>query len=195
MKLEELIALGISEETAKQVLGLHGKGIEKVNAKVERAEQERDGYKTQLDAANTEIKGYKDMDIDTIKKNAAKWEETATNATKEANDKIAKFEYDRDLTDALRGAKIKDTPNNLKAVTALLNHEQIKYDGKAEKKFIGLDEQLAKLRETDEHVFSDPKEIKITTKIDHSKTTTSDTVVDAARNAAGLNTVESDKGK
>ena len=42
MKKEDLIALGIEEETAKSIMALHGKTVMQLNAQVATAESERD---------------------------------------------------------------------------------------------------------------------------------------------------------
>ena len=45
MKKEDLIALGIEEETAKSIMALHGKTVTQLNAQVATAESERDSAK------------------------------------------------------------------------------------------------------------------------------------------------------
>ena len=45
MKKEDLIALGIEEETAKAIMALHGKTVTQLNAQVATAESERDSAK------------------------------------------------------------------------------------------------------------------------------------------------------
>lgn len=53
-----------------------------------RLQIESNGYKKQLDDANKEIKSYKDMDIEGIKKSAADWETKYNTDTAELNKKL-----------------------------------------------------------------------------------------------------------
>jgi len=68
---------------------------EKLDAKI----IELDGVKQQLADANTEIKSYKDMDIDGIKRKASEWENKYNTDTQALNEKLAQQErtYRRDL--------------------------------------------------------------------------------------------------
>ena len=66
MKKEELVALGISEETAAKVLEINGKDIEHAKGVVTTAKDktiadlttERDDFKTRLTTAETTLKGF-----------------------------------------------------------------------------------------------------------------------------------------
>lgn len=158
MKKAELIALGISEETADQILALHGKGIEKFKEAVTTAESQRDEYKGLLDAANTEIGTYKTMDIEGIKKAATDWEATAKQAQADADAKVAALKFDHALDGALAGMKAK----NPKAVKALLDMETLKkaYDEKTGT-ILGFDEHIKPVKTENEYLFEDGKEIKI----------------------------------
>ena len=62
MKKEDLIALGIDEDTAKNVMALHGKTVTQLNAQVATAESERDSAKQELQANQAEL--------DTLKESA-----------------------------------------------------------------------------------------------------------------------------
>ena len=53
------------------ILDEHGKGIEREKAKY----SDYDTIKAQLETAKTTIQGYKEQDIDGIKRSAADWEE------------------------------------------------------------------------------------------------------------------------
>ena len=78
MKREFLEALEIeggklSKEVIDQIMAENGKDIEGHKDQIARLETERDGLRNQLEAANGQIKSYKDMDIDGIKQAAADW--------------------------------------------------------------------------------------------------------------------------
>ena len=66
---------------------------EKLDAKI----TELDGVRQQLTDANAEIKSYKEMDIDGIKKSAKDWEDKYNHDTQELNDKLAKQERDHQM--------------------------------------------------------------------------------------------------
>lgn len=67
---------------------------EKLDAKI----TELDGVRQQLTDANAEIKSYKEMDIDGIKKSAKDWEDKYNHDTQELNDKLAKQETSQEGT-------------------------------------------------------------------------------------------------
>lgn len=66
----------------------------KHEAETGKLKTERDGLREQLDAANTAIQSYKDMDIDGIKQSAADWEEKYNTETKALNDRLAQQNLD-----------------------------------------------------------------------------------------------------
>ncbi len=181
MKKAELIALGISEEVAEQILALHGKGIEKFKGEVATVQQERDGFKTQLEASEAKIQEFTSMDIDGIKKAASDHKAEAEAAKAEAAKNISDLKFDHKLTEELVAAKVK----NPKAVMALLKRDTLVHDEK-EDKIVGLSEQLEAIKKSDDYLFSDGKEIRISTKITNPTSSTGDPVFDAARQAAGL---------
>ena len=87
MTYEELEA-AIDADKKIQVVDIKSGGYvskEKLDAKI----TELDGVKQQLADANTEIKSYKDMDIDGIKQSAKDWETKYNEDTKKLNDQLA----------------------------------------------------------------------------------------------------------
>ena len=64
----------IGDDVLKQIMDQHSTDVGALRSRIEALETERDGLKTQLNDANTEIQSYKDMDIDGIKQKAADWE-------------------------------------------------------------------------------------------------------------------------
>ena len=53
----------LSKEAIDAIMAEHGKDIEGQKSTIPSLTTERDGLKTQLDAANTTIQSYKDLDI------------------------------------------------------------------------------------------------------------------------------------
>ena len=76
MKQEDITALlpEITKEQLDKIMDLHGRDIQAQSNTITTLTAERDGLKTQLADATTEIQSYKDMDIDGIKTKAAEWE-------------------------------------------------------------------------------------------------------------------------
>ncbi len=66
MKTEELIALGLTDEQATQVIAIHGKDIEKHKRQIETLEGERDGFKTQFETADAALKKFDGIDPEKI---------------------------------------------------------------------------------------------------------------------------------
>ena len=79
MKREFLEGLELDKETIDTIMAEYGKVTQGLR-------EEKDTLKTQLDSANDEIKSYKDMDIDSIKKSASDWETKYNDLVKEQND-------------------------------------------------------------------------------------------------------------
>lgn len=183
MKKEDLIKLGIDDETAQKIIVLHGQDIEGHKTRLSAAQTEADGLKSQLTEANKAIDGFKGMDIEGVKKSADEWKTKAEQAASEAQKQVAALKFDHALNGALSGAKAK----NAKAVKALLDMNGLKFND-ADGSVVGLDEQLKKVKETNDYLFeSDVPTPKIVTG-GNSKSILGDPVVDAARRAAGLST-------
>lgn len=92
MKTEELTALGLSEEQAKQVFAINGKDIE--NAKANKDKEisalttERDDLRSRLTTAETTLKKFEGVDPQQIQQEVQSWKEKAENAEAEYNRKI-----------------------------------------------------------------------------------------------------------
>lgn len=181
MKKSELIALGISDELADQVIIAHGKDIEKLKAGNATAQAEADAFKAQLTEANATIEGFKKLDVDGIKAAADDWKSKAEQATKDAAAQMAGLKFDHALEGALAGAKVK----NAKAVSALLSTDTLK---DANGGFIAerLTEQLAKIKSENDYLFEDATPAPRIVAGGNSKSVLSDAMVDAARKGAGL---------
>ena len=148
MKKEDLIALGIDEETAKSVMALHGKTVTQLNAKVATAESERDSAKQELQANQAEL--------DTLK-GAAKGNEDLEAKLTELQ---TKFDASKATADAQLAAQQKDFAIMLELkdadivdaeiVSGLLDKETIKVTDKG---LQGLKEQLDTLKESKGFLF------------------------------------------
>ncbi|MGE7954816.1 phage scaffolding protein [Lysinibacillus xylanilyticus] len=147
MKKEDLIALGLSEEQADKVIEGYGQMVPK--SRLDDKITEVNDYKQQLADRDTQLK-----ELQTKATGNAELQAEIIRLQQENEQVKADFEsqltqkdYDFALTEALRTAKAK----NPTAVKALLNVEAIKLvDGK----LVGLDEQLATLKTSDDYLFT-----------------------------------------
>ena len=160
MKKEDLLAQGLTEEQVSYVMAENGKDIEKVKTKLTAAETARDEYKEQLEAANTTIQSYKDMDIEGIKQSASDWEKKYNDDLKAMQDKLDGQAYDFALKEYVSGYQF--TSDLVKeAVIAQLKAQGFKLnDGK----FLGADDFMKQLKEANPSAFADAdiKQPKIT---------------------------------
>ncbi len=114
MTKEELEALGL---TAEQITGVQGLNTKEVNAAKQQAETERDGYKSQLDTATTELAKFKDVD-------PAKLNEQIASLNQQLADQKAKYEKkiaDRDFNDSVSSAITSAGGINAKTILPLLD--------------------------------------------------------------------------
>lgn len=160
MKTEMLKELGLTDEQISAVMSENGKDLEKVKTKLTAAETARDEYKEQLEAANTTIQSYKDMDIEGIKQSASEWEKKYNDDLKAMQDKLENQAYDFALKEYVSGYQF--TSDLVKeAVIAQLKAQGFKLnDGK----FLGADDFMKQLKEANPSAFADAdiKQPKIT---------------------------------
>lgn len=177
MKREFLEGLKLEKETIDTIMAEYGKSTQVLR-------EEKDNLKTQLDDANNEIKSYKDMDIESIKKSASEWETKYNDLVKEQND--AKERSIREERTNAFFNDIKFASESAKAgVIAQFNAKDFKYDEEL-KKFLGASEWLKDLQEKDSGAFlSDVANPKFTTTPQAPK---EDSTTDQLREAMGLST-------
>lgn len=143
MKKEELIKLGLDEETAKKV---EAASTEELKGYVEKTKySELETIKNQLEESNKTVnKQLEDLkkntgDAEALKAEIQKMQDENKNKETEYTNNIKKLKVDNAVELALIGAKAKNT----KAVKALLNLENLEIgeDGKVK----GLEEQIKNL--------------------------------------------------
>lgn len=182
MKREDLKNLEIGDEAINKIMALHGSDIEKHKASVAQQDQELTLVKEQLEKANETIEGFKKMDIEGIKAAADEWKAKAEQATQDAEAKIAQIKFESRLSDELTKAKGK----NVKAIRALLNENDLKLSESGE--ILGLKEQLEAIKSENDFLFdSDTPTPQVITG-GAEKQPIADSVILAARKAAGLKT-------
>lgn len=148
MKKEDLIALGIDEDTAKKVMIEHGKTVTGLNSQLSTAEGERDQFKEQLAANQTELNTLKE---------SAKGNEELTQQLAELQTKYdtSKAESESKFTEQQKDFAIKLALKEALAldediVLGQLDKDTIKVvDGKLQ----GFDEQLKGLQDDKAFLF------------------------------------------
>ena len=149
MKTEFLKGLGLTDEQVSAIMAENGKDIGKEQAKLTAVETERDTYKKQAEDAQTEIQGYKDMDIEGIKKAATDWETKYNTDLKDLQTKLDGQTYDFALKEYVAGYQF--TSDLVKeAVIAQLKAKEFKLDGG---KFLGADDFMKQLKESNPTAF------------------------------------------
>jgi uncharacterized protein YdiU (UPF0061 family) len=140
----------------------YGIAISKEQSKTQKVQGDLNNLQKQLDDANNEIKSYKDMDIDSIKKSASDWETKYNELV--ANQKAEKEQSIRNerVNEFFKDTKFSsDMAKN--GVIAEFNKKDFKYDEET-KSFQGATEWLNGLKESDKGSFlSDVANPKFTT--------------------------------
>lgn len=143
MKREFLKELGVADDVIDKVMAENGKDIQAEQSKLSEKDKEIDLINNQLKEANKTIKSYKDMDIENIQKSASEWESKAKTLEKEKTS--LKNDY------ALKSALEKSGSIDTDLLSKIINKDDLKFqeDGK----IIGLDEQIASIKENKAYLF------------------------------------------
>jgi hypothetical protein len=166
MKKSDLEKLGLTEEAIKkaglpdnlqeELLKLNGQAVEAQKAKTVAAEEKATALQTRLDEAGETIKNFEGLKPDELKKSVEEWkakaseaQEAAKKVAAEAESKLKAQAFDHALDGALTAAKVKNT----KAAKALLKLDLLKLNDE-DGSIAGLSEQLEKIKETDDYLFS-----------------------------------------
>ena len=137
MKRDFLTALGLSDDAIDKIMAEYGKSVTGLKSKQTELEEQISTYKQQVSE--------RDKQLETLKKSAGDSEKLQAQISKlQAENK--QMAIDHAVHNALTVAKAK----NVKAVRALLNLDGAELDGD---KIKGLDEQIAKLKESDSYMF------------------------------------------
>ena len=180
MKREDLKAMELADEAIDEIMKLHGKSVEAHKAQLTEAEKQVETLQGQLEEANKAIEGFKELDVDGIKAAADDWKAKAEQAQKDAQAEITRLKFDHALEGALAEAKAK----NPKAVKALLNFDNLKLaeDGR----IVDLDEQLKVIKDENDYLFESDQPVPKIVSAGQGKPKLTDSMVIAARQAAGL---------
>lgn len=156
MTTEELTALGLTEEQAKKVFELHGKGLTKAQKEVEDLKAENQTIQTQLDTANATLDKFKDVDVEGIQKDVETYKKQAEDAKKELEAKLR----NRDQDDWLKGKYDEygvASPYARKSLSAEIRDEKdgLKWKDGA---FLGFDDFMKAAKEKDAGLYKTKEE-------------------------------------
>lgn len=153
MKKEDLMALGIEEETAKSIMALHGKTVTQLNAQVATAESERDSAKQELKANQEELTALKEsaQGNEELSQNLADLQAKFDEAKTNSENQLAEQQKDFAIQLALKEANALDET----IVLGLLDKDTIKV---VEGKLQGFEEQLKGLQENKSFLFQEAKD-------------------------------------
>jgi hypothetical protein len=151
MKTEELKAQGLTEEQISFVMAENGKDLKKLQKENDNLSADRDTWKEKAEAAETTLKGFEGVDLETMQREISDWKQKATEAEKKAQEQL----YERDFSDALKTEleSVKFSSEAAKrAAVADIKEAGLKFkDGK----ILGLNDLLAQMKESDASAFID----------------------------------------
>lgn len=151
MKTEELKSQGLTGEQISFVMAENGKDLKKLQKENDNLTSERDTWKEKAEAAETTLKGFEGVDLETMQKELSDWKQKATEAEKNAQAQL----YERDFADALKtefeGIKFSSEAAK-RAIMAEVKEADLKLkDGK----ILGLNDLLSQMKEKDASAFVD----------------------------------------
>ena len=144
MKTEELKAQGLTEEQISFVMAENGKDLKKLQKENDNLSADRDTWKEKAEAAETTLKGFEGVDLETMQKELSDWKQKATEAEKKAQEQI----YERDFADALK-TEFEGIEFSSEAAKRAIMAE-VK-DGK----ILGLNDLISQMKEKDASAFID----------------------------------------
>ncbi len=151
MKTEELKSQGLTEEQISFVMAENGKDLKKLQKENDNLSVDRDTWKEKAEAAETTLKGFEGVDLETMQKELSDWKQKATEAEKSAQAQL----YERDFADALKtefeGIKFSSEAAK-RAIMAEVKEAGLKLkDGK----ILGLNDLIGQMKEKDASAFID----------------------------------------
>jgi hypothetical protein len=147
--IKELVP-DISKEALDAIMAENGKDVEAQKATVTSLTTERDGLKTQLEAANAEIKSYKDLDVEGVKAKSAEWEQKYNTDTAALKTQLDDANYGFAVTGAVAGLKF-SSESAKKAFVSDLTAKKLPLQ---EGKLLGLDDFTKTYKEADPNAFA-----------------------------------------
>ena len=156
MKTEDLKAWGLTDEQVSSVMEQFGKDITKLQKENEKLTADRDAWKEKAETAESTLKGFEGVDLETMQKELTDWKKKAEDAEKNAQAQI----YERDFNDALK-AELESVKFSSEAAKRAIMAE-IKESGLKLKdgKILGLNDLISQMKEKDASAFIDEEQQK-----------------------------------
>lgn len=176
MKTEDLKAQGLTDEQIQFVFAENSKDIKKYQDDNQVLKTDIANTKKLLTDANKEIDGYKNMDIESIKKSADDWKQKYEDLEKQKVEE----EYERKIDNYIGGLEINDEVHAEK-LKSQIKEKELKFEND---KLIGGDDIVKTYKEKYPHVFGNEqrlKGIKIVTGADKKDIETSSTGANFAK--------------
>lgn len=124
--------------------------------KLGKVETDRDTWKEKAETAETTLKSFEGVDLDTMQRELSDWKKKAEDAEKDAQAKL----YERDFADALKtefeGIKFSSEAAKRAIMTEVKDAGLKLKDGK----ILGLNDLIAQMKEKDASAFVDDEQIK-----------------------------------
>ena len=153
MKKDELIALGIDEDTAKTIMAMHGKTVTTLNSQLSAVTAEKEGLQEQVTTNQTELDALKESakGNEELTKQLADLQAKLDDSKNEADTKLATQQKEFAIKLALKEANALDES----IVLGLLDKETIKVTDNG---LQGFDEQLKTLQDSKAFLFQAQQE-------------------------------------
>lgn len=149
MKKDELISLGLDEDTAAKILAINGADIEHAKRSIPSLTQERDTYKSQLEEAIAKLKSFDGVDVAGLNTRITELTGSLTKAQTEYQQQLAEQQHDFILKTLLGGVKIKGKYAQ-NAIFEELKKKGLKVEGDT---LIGFTEALTAIKTADPDAF------------------------------------------
>lgn len=170
MKTAEIVALGITEEVAQQILAINGKDIENAKATVTAAKDkeiatlttERDGLQSQLDTATTTLKKFEGIDPAQIQAELQTYKTQAEEAEQRYTREITQRDQKDWLTKKLDEYGVKSPLARKQIVTEIMAEETgLKWQPAKDDKpamFFGFDDYMKAAKAEDATLYQTAEE-------------------------------------
>lgn len=130
------------------------KTVNEFQKRITKAEEERDGYKTRAETAETTLKGFEGVNLDEINRELGAWKQKAEDTEKEYKRKIAEREFNDALNDGI--GKYRFTSEAAKR--SVMDEIRRKGLTLSEGKILGLAEAVEQIKAADKGAFVDEEE-------------------------------------
>lgn len=130
------------------------KTVNEFQKRISKAEEERDGYKTRAESAETTLKGFEGVDLEKINKDLDDWKKKAEDTEKEYQRKL----QERDFNDALNEGIGKYRFTSEAAKRAVMAEIRKKGLTMSDGKILGLNDAIEQIKASDKGAFVDEEE-------------------------------------